>query len=134
MTGRSVQESQRHLRNLKVIPMTEVMKENTWGSRTSAPWAITNNWYYLYNLGKMLPDREQCNLCICKGYHHSKPEANQIRMDSALYSERAEYNERKACILCSSPTGLCEGRCGSLPTQERWQSKPDLIQLLTFST
>ena len=80
---------------------------------------------------EMLPDHEQCNLCICKGYHHSKPEANQIRMDSTLYSERAEYNERKACILCSSPTGLCEGRCGSLPTQERWQSKPDLIQLLT---
>ena len=49
-------------------------------------------------------------------------------MASALYSERAEYNERKARILCSSPTGLCEGRCGSLPTQERCCSDQKAVQ------
>ena len=63
-----VNEHYRIIKGMKDLK-TEVMKEKTWGNRTSAPWAITNNWYYLYNLGKMLPDQEQCNLCICEGHH-----------------------------------------------------------------
>ena len=99
----------------------------------------------------MLPDKEQCNLCICEGYnpislstlkgtfrgmmdtlteegHHSKPEVVQIQTDSAMYSEIEEHNERKACMLCSSPTGFCSCRCGSLPTQEGCSSDQRMIQ------
>jgi hypothetical protein len=121
-----VNEHSRIIKGVKDLE-TEVMKEKTWGNRTSAPWAITNNWYYLYNLGKMLPDQEQCNLCICEGHHpisfstlrgafrelmdtltkedhHSKPEADQIQMESTRDSEEEEHKEKKACILCNSPT------------------------------
>ena len=45
----------------------EVRRERTWKEKTSRPWETINNWYYLNNLGKMLPDHEQCILCICEG-------------------------------------------------------------------
>ena len=55
-----------HYRIIKSVKdlETEVMKEKSWNKRISTPWAITNNWYYLYNPGKMFPDHEQCNICI----------------------------------------------------------------------
>ena len=59
-----VNEHYRIIKGVKDLE-AEVRREKTWNERTSRPWAITNNWYYLNYLGKMLPDHKLCKLCIC---------------------------------------------------------------------
>ena len=50
-----VNKHYRVIRSMKELA-TEVSKGKT-----------INNWYYLNTLGKMLPNHEQCKLCICEG-------------------------------------------------------------------
>ena len=96
-----VNEHYRVIRSVRELA-TEVAKEKTWKEKTSRPWATTNKWYYLNTLGKMLPNHEQCKLCICEG----NSALDFFTLEGAFWNHRRCLYIRKAFKSIDTGLGL----------------------------